>query len=133
VIENLVQYSSSGVAAFLQRAGVAALEHGEGFVEHQIARAAHGRAIVCAGLGETGAVELPAPAGAFYAFLKVRGVADARSLALRLVDEANVGLAPGTAFGERGETYLRLCFARKAEDLEEAVRRLAPVLRGLAA
>ena len=50
---------------------------------------------------------------------------------MRLVDEANVGLAPGTAFGEGGQGYLRLCFARKAEDLEETVRRLAPVLRAI--
>ena len=46
-------------------------------------------------------------------------------LAKRLVDEANVGLAPGRAFGPHGEAFLRLCFARKAEDLEEATARLA--------
>ena len=38
---------------------------------HQIARARRGRAIVCEGLGATGRVELPPPAGAFYAFFKV--------------------------------------------------------------
>ncbi|MFL5075829.1 MAG: pyridoxal phosphate-dependent aminotransferase [Microvirga sp.] len=129
VIENLIQYSTSGVPAFQQRAAVAALEHGESFVAHQIERARRGRAIVCDGLLATGAVELPPPPGAFYAFLKVKGVSDARGLALRLVDEANVGLAPGTAFGDGGQGYLRLCFARKSEDLEEAVRRLAAVLR----
>jgi aspartate/methionine/tyrosine aminotransferase len=127
-IENLVQYSTSGVPVFVQRGGVAALEEGEPFVEEQIARAAEGRRIVCEGLSATGAVELPAPPGAFYAFLKVRGVTDTRRLALDLVDEANVGLAPGTAFGAGAEPFLRLCFARKAADLEEAVRRLAPVL-----
>jgi aspartate/methionine/tyrosine aminotransferase len=128
VVENQIQYSTSGVPQFQQRAAVAALEEGESFVAHQIARARRGREIVC-GLDATGCVELPPPPGAFYAFLKVRGVTDSRALALRLVDEANVGLAPGTAFGAGGEGYLRLCFARKAEDLEEAVRRLAPVLR----
>jgi aspartate/methionine/tyrosine aminotransferase len=132
-IENLVQYSTSGVAAFLQRAAVAALEEGGPFADEQIARAARGRDIVCAGLAATGRVELPPPPGAFYAFLRVPGVTDSRALALRLIDEANVGLAPGSAFGAGGEAYLRLCFARKAEDLEEAVRRLAPVLRGLPA
>jgi aspartate/methionine/tyrosine aminotransferase len=131
VIENLVQYSTSGVATFLQHAAVAALERGESFAAHQIDRARRGRAIVCEGLGATGRVELPPPAGAFYAFFKVPGVGDSRKLALRLIDEANVGLAPGTAFGAGGEAYLRLCFARKAEDLQEAVRRLAPVLQGL--
>jgi aspartate/methionine/tyrosine aminotransferase len=132
-IENLIQYSTSGVAAFLQRAGVAALEEGESFAADQIARSRRGRAIVCDGLNATGRVDLPAPTGAFYAFLRIPGMTDSRALALRLIDEANVGLAPGSAFGAGGEAYLRLCFARKAEDLEEAVRRLAPVLRALPA
>jgi aspartate/methionine/tyrosine aminotransferase len=59
-------------------------------------------------------------------------VTDTRQLALRLVDEANVGLAPGTAFGEGAGTHLRLCFARRAEDLEEAVRRMQPALARIA-
>jgi aspartate/methionine/tyrosine aminotransferase len=129
----LIQYSTSGVPVFLQRAAIAALEHGESFAADQITRARRGREIVCAGLNATGRVDLPVPPGAFYAFLKVPGVTDSRALALRLIDEANVGLAPGSAFGSGGEAYLRLCFARKAEDLEEAVRRLRPVLEGLPA
>ena len=131
VIENLIQYSTSGVPVFSQRAGIVALEQGESFVAHQIARARRGREIV-ARLVETDLVELPAPQGAFYAFFKVRRVNDSRSLALRLVDEANVGLAPGFTFGTGGEGYLRLCFSRRAEDLEEAVRRLVPALERVA-
>ena len=61
------------------------------------------------------------------------GVEDSAALACRLVDEANVGLAPGSAFGPGGADGLRLCFARKAEDLEEAVRRLRPALQAAAA
>ena len=130
-IENLVQYSSSGVAAFLQRAGVAALEQGEDFVAQQIERAERGRKIVCEGLAATGRVRFPVPEGAFYLFFSVDGVTDTRRLAMRFIDEANVGLAPGTAFGRGAENYLRLCFARKAEDLQEATRRLAEaILRG---
>ena len=34
VIENLIQYSTSGVAAFMQRGAIAALEEGEEFVAH---------------------------------------------------------------------------------------------------
>ena len=127
VIENLVQYSSSGTPVFHQRAGVAALEQGEPFLAHQIARARRGREIV-GGLAQSGRIVLPPPAGAFYAFLRVPGEASSRTTAMRLVDEANVGLAPGSAFGEGGEGYLRLCFARKAEDLDEAVRRLSKAL-----
>ncbi|HEY7382239.1 MAG TPA: pyridoxal phosphate-dependent aminotransferase [Beijerinckiaceae bacterium] len=127
-IENLVQYSTSGVPVFAQRAAIAALERGESFAAHQIARARHGRDIVCDGLRATGRVEIPPPTGAFYAFLRIPGVTDSRALTLRLIDDANVGLAPGTAFGAGGEDYLRLCFARRAEDLEEAVDRLARAL-----
>lgn len=49
-------------------------------------------------------------------------------IAIRLVDEANVGLAPGSAFGQPEEGYLRLCYARRPEDLEEAVDRIGRAL-----
>jgi aspartate/methionine/tyrosine aminotransferase len=127
VIENLVQYQSSGTPVFIQRGGVAAMEGGEDFVAEQIARAEAGREIV-GRLAKTGLVELPPPSGAFYAFLKIQGATNSRDIAFRLIDEANVGLAPGSAFGEAGEGYLRLCYLRKAEDLEEAVRRIAAAL-----
>ena len=124
IIENLIQYSSSGTPVFQQRAGVVALDQGEAFLAHQVARARRGRAIV-GQLPETGRIALPPPAGAFYAFLRVIDAKDSRDVAIRLIDQANVGLAPGSAFGAGGEGHLRLCFARKAEDLEEAVRRLS--------
>jgi aspartate/methionine/tyrosine aminotransferase len=132
VIENLVQYQSSGTPVFIQRGGLAAMEGGEAFVAEQIARAGAGREIV-GRLAGTGLVELPPPSGAFYAFLKIKGASSSRDIAFRLIDEANVGLAPGSAFGEAGEGYLRLCYLRKAEDLEEAVSRIAAALPKLVA
>jgi len=132
VIENLVQYQTSGTPTFIQRAGVAAIEQGEEFLASQIAKAKLGREIVKR-LAETGLVELPPPSGAFYAFLKIKGAKSSKDVAFRLIDEANVGLAPGNAFGEAGEGYLRLCYLRKAEDLEEAVKRIAAALPRLVA
>jgi aspartate/methionine/tyrosine aminotransferase len=73
-------------------------------------------------------VDLPLPTGAFYAFLKIKGATSSKDIAFRLIDEANVGLAPGSAFGDAGEGYLRLCYLRKQEDLEEAVRRISEAL-----
>jgi aspartate/methionine/tyrosine aminotransferase len=131
VIENLIQYSTSGSPVFVQQAAVAALEEGEEFIATQIARAREGRAIVHDALMATGKVRMAPPDGAFYAFFTVDGQDDARALALRLVDEANVGLAPGTAFGPGGETGLRLCCARGREDLEEAARRIARALAAM--
>ena len=128
VIENMIQYSTSGVAAFMQRAAVAAIERGEGFVAHLIERARRGRDICCDALGATGRVRFAQPEGAFYLFFAVDGETDTRRLVMRLIDEASVGLAPGTAFGAGGERFVRLCFARNAEQLEAAVGRIAAVL-----
>lgn len=127
-IENLIQYSTSGVATFMQRAATAALDDGDDFVAAQIERAAEGRRIVCAGLAATGRIRMAEPAGAFYLFFAIDGQPKARELALRLVDEANIGLAPGTAFGESAG-FMRLCFARSGGHLDEAVGRLADWLR----
>lgn len=123
VIENLIQASTSGVAVFMQRAAIAALEQGEDFVAHQVARARRGREILAA-LAGTAGIQLIPPAGAFYQLLSVDGEPDSRDLCFRLIDEANIGTAPGTAFGPGAERYLRLCFARSADSLEEAVARL---------
>lgn len=128
VVENLIQYSTSGVAPFMQRAAIAALEQGEAFAVHQFARARAGRAIMADALAGTGRCRFALPQGAFYLFFTVEGETDTRALALRLIDEAGVGLAPGTAFGAGGEGFLRLCFARDAAQLETAAGALTRVL-----
>ncbi|MBH0237477.1 pyridoxal phosphate-dependent aminotransferase [Methylobrevis albus] len=130
LLANLVQYSTSGVAVFMQRAAVAALDRGEAFVEHQIARSARGRDIICTALESTGRVRTLRPAGAFYLFFAIDGEPDTRRLGLRLVDEANVGLAPGTAFGAAGAGFMRLCFARGEASLSTAADRLTTWLGG---
>lgn len=122
--ENLIQYNTSGVAAFMQRAALAAVERGGEFLDFQIERARAGRRIVCDALARSNRIEIARPDGAFYAFFAISGHEDTQKLAKTLVDEANIGLAPGTAFGPGGERFMRLCFARKAEDIEIAMDRL---------
>lgn len=125
VFDNLVQYATSGVAEFMQRGAVAALDEGDVFIGEQVARAKEGRDILCARLRQTGRVRLAVPEGAFYLFFAIDGVEDARRAALDIVDETGVGLAPGTAFGPGGESFFRLCFNRRLDQLEEAASRLA--------
>ena len=124
IIENLIQYSTSGVATFMQRAAITALTEGEEFAEQQIARAAEGREIICDALAGSNRVRFARPEGAFYLLFSVDGESDTARLALRLVDEAGIAMAPGTAFGPGGEPYLRICFARKADDMREVASRL---------
>ncbi len=127
-VESLLQYSSSGVASFIQRAAIVALEQGEDFIAHQIDKAERSRDILCPMLAATGRVKFAQPAGAFYLFFSVDGEPDPRRFAFRLVDEALVGLAPGTAFGPGGENYMRLCFARSPVEIEEAARRIVAAM-----
>lgn len=129
VVENLIQYSTSGVAVFMQRAGIAALDKGEAFVKHMIERSRKGRDITVSVLGKSNRIRLAPPDGAFYAFFSVEGEKDSRALAMKLIDEAGVGLAPGTAFGPGAEPFLRLCFARSPESVEIVVNRIADWLK----
>ncbi|PLX37490.1 MAG: aspartate aminotransferase [Hyphomicrobiales bacterium] len=129
VIENLIQYSTSGVAAFMQRGAIAALDEGDAFVDAQVAQALRGRDIVCDALASTGQARFAVPDGAFYLFFGVDKEPDTRRLGLRLVDEANVGVAPGTAFGAAGAGFARLCFARSEEQLAAAAERLVAWLK----
>ncbi|MCW0980406.1 pyridoxal phosphate-dependent aminotransferase [Rhizobium sp. X9] len=130
VIENLIQYSTSGVAQFMQRGAVAALDHGDGFVRENYERALTSRDILCDALIATNRVETLKPDGALYAFLKIDGVTDSRATALDIVDKTGVGLAPGTAFGEGGELFLRACFLRNPKQIEDAADRLASYILG---
>jgi len=130
VIENLVQYTTSGVPVFNQRAATAALEQGEAFLTWQIERCRRSRDILCEGLARTGRVRFFEPEAAFYLFCSIDGFPDSRALALRLIDEAGVGAAPGAAFGPGGEGHLRLCFARDPDQIAEAARRMARWLAG---
>ena len=133
VFENLIQYSTSGVAQFMQRGAVAALNEGDAFVASQVERAHKARDLVCGILLDTGRVRMNVPQGAFYAFFAVDGISDSRSAVFDMIDKANVGLAPGTAFGAGGKGHFRLCFHRRLDQLEEAANRLADYIRALPA
>jgi aspartate/methionine/tyrosine aminotransferase len=125
VIENLIQYSTSGVPVPTQRAATVAIEQGEAFIAESVARFKQARDIMAQGLLATGRVDLEIPEGAFYLFPRIHGEDDTRKLALRLIDEAGVGAAPGFAFGPGGQGRLRLCFAGAPPRIDEATRRIA--------
>ena len=75
-------------------------------------------------------VSVAVPAGGMYAFFRIEGFDDSLALAKRLVAEAGLGLAPGAAFDEEGEGWLRWCFAsRDPQRLALGVERLARFLR----
>jgi aspartate/methionine/tyrosine aminotransferase len=128
-IENLIQYNTSGVPTFMQPAGIEAINNGEAIARQQIARAVEGRQIVCSAMEPLNNVRFAWPDGAFYLLFGIDGETRSLDSALRLVDEANIGLAPGIAFGPEGEGYFRVCYLRSPDQLREAMARLTGWLR----
>lgn len=125
VFDNLSQYNTTSIPTFIQHACIAALEQGDGFIRHMVARCAEARQIVCEGLAALPGIRLRAPEGSFYVMFSVEGATDSLALAIEILREAKVGLAPGAAFGPAGEGHLRLCFAISPELAREAVARLS--------
>ena len=122
-VAEIVEVTHSGAAPFVQAGAIAALAD-EAFVGEFRAHCARGRQLALEGLAGLNGVRLAAPDGAFYAFIGVDGVQDSLALALSLVRDYGVALAPGSAFGAAGEGYLRLCFAQAPERMERAMHRL---------
>jgi aspartate/methionine/tyrosine aminotransferase len=131
VFENLVQYATSGVAEFVQRGAVIALDEGEHVIKANYEKAKRSRDILCDALIATNRVATLKPDGALYTFLKIDGVTDSRKAAFDIVDKAGVGLAPGAAFGPGGESFLRACFLRDPAIIEQAADRLSTYIRSL--
>jgi len=125
----MVQYTNSGVATFVQHAGVAALEEGEPFVAWMRDYCQTGLGIVCDALERFPRVRMaPRPTAGMYAFFEVDGLPDSRAACVAILEKTKVGLAPGVFFGPGSESFLRICACRSPESLTEAMARLAPAL-----
>lgn len=125
---ELVEVTHSGVAPFIQRAGIAAVADTDTVTRFH-AHCAAGRTLVGAALSGLNGVRYAAPDGAFYAFARIDGLRDSLDLALRLVKNHGVAVAPGIAFGPAGEGSLRICFAQSAHTMARAMQRLCEGLR----
>ena len=134
-IENLIQCNTSGVAVFMQRGCVTALNKGEDFVAEQRARTLAGMGLVVDALGDFSEVSFAVPEGGFYLFFKLDGTHFSSfsdmDLAKKIVSECGVGFVPGSTFGLGGEGFFRLCFARSSESLGVAMDRFCRWLRSV--
>ena len=125
---KLGQYSTTSIPTFIQHACIAALDEGDGFIRTMVDRCAEARGILVEGLARLPGVTVAPPEGAFYLMPRVAGDEPSLELAYRLLRDAKVGVAPGTAFGPAGEGLIRICFAISPDLAREAVRRLSGVL-----
>jgi aspartate aminotransferase len=127
-VSDIVEAIHSGVAPFVQRAGLVAIRD-TATVATIRAHCTAGRQLASEALSGLNGIRYAAPTGAFYAFVGVDGLTDSLTLALNLVKRHGVAVAPGVAFGTAGEGSLRLCFAQNPDRMARAMTRLRDGLR----
>ncbi len=128
-IAKLQTNCPSCTAAFIQRAGIAALTGPMGPSEAMVAEFKRRRDVIVDGLNEIPGINCLRPHGAFYVFPNITQTGiDSRTLESKCLEEADVAVLSGTAFGEYGEGYLRMCYANSVENLQVALQRLGDLL-----
>jgi aspartate aminotransferase len=133
---NLQSHATSNVCNVAQAAALTAVSGDLTAVATMRAAFDRRRQLMTGMLNEVPGVLCPLPEGAFYCYPSVKGIlgrelagrrpATSSELAELLLEEADVAVVPGEAFGTNG--YFRLSCALGDADLEEGVGRLAKLL-----
>ena len=133
---NLQSHATSNVANVSQVAALAAVSGDLAAVEVMREAFDRRRLVMVSMLNDIPGVSCPTPEGAFYAYPSVKGVLgstirgrtpqSSADLAELILDEAEVAVVPGEAFGAPG--YLRLSYALGDEDLVEGITRMGALL-----
>jgi aspartate/methionine/tyrosine aminotransferase len=135
LVDPLVRFfvnSTSCVPPFVQLAAVAALTGPQDQPREMMEEFRARRELVVAGLNELSGVSCPVPRGAFYAFPNVSELPiSADELADRLLEEADVAVLAGSAFGRFGADNLRISYASSRENLARALERIGAFLEQL--
>jgi aspartate aminotransferase len=133
---DLQSHMTSNVNNVAQAAALAAVSGDLSAVARMREAFDRRRRLMTGMLNEIPGVVCPLPEGAFYCYPSVKGVLDRQiagrtpqtttELAELLLDEADVAVVPGEAFGTPG--YFRLSYALGDDDLEEGVTRISKLL-----
>jgi aspartate aminotransferase len=133
---NLQSHATSNVCNVAQRAALAAVSGDLAAVETMREAFDRRRRTMTDLLNGIPGVTCPEPEGAFYAYPSVKGVLGrsirgrvpktSTELAELILEEAEVAVVPGEAFGTPG--YLRLSYALGDDDLAAGVGRIAALL-----
>lgn len=128
-MEKLQGQQTSGSCSISQHAAVAALDGPKDFIAHSREVFQRRRDFMVELLNQAPGISCEVPGGAFYAFADCSGLIGKRSpggsdlvddeaVALALLEEANVAVVQGSAFGLSG--YLRIAYALDDESLRAA-------------
>ena len=108
-----------------QYAAVEALKNGDKDIEEMKESYNQRRRFLLESFKEMG-IPCFEPFGAFYVFpcIKKFGMTS-EEFAMKFLDEENVAVIPGTAFGDSGEGFLRISYAYSIEKLKVAMEKMA--------
>jgi aspartate aminotransferase len=133
---NLQSHATSNVANVSQRAALAAVSGDLSAVAEMRTAFDRRRRTIVSMLNEIDGVVCPEPQGAFYVYPSVKGVlgrtiaghtpTTSAALAELILDQVEVAVVPGEAFGPSG--YLRLSYALGDDDLVEGITRIQRLL-----
>ena len=133
---NMQSHATSNVNNVAQRAAIAALNGGLDDVEMMKEAFDRRRKVMVEMLNAIPGVVCPTPKGAFYCYASVKGlfgktlrgqvIESSAQLASLILDEVEVAVVPGEAFGPSG--YIRLSYALGDDDLVEGVSRIQKLL-----
>jgi aspartate/methionine/tyrosine aminotransferase len=128
-MEKVNSVCGRAAAAFVQQAGIAALNGSQQSVSDMVAAYAFRRNLVEDQLREMPNVDWISPKGAFYFFLDVSAFGrDSRDLAERMLRDAHVVMTPGTYYGPAGAGWLRLSFSASPAELVGGLERMHETL-----
>lgn len=113
----------SGVFNAVQMAAVAALEGPQDCVSHNREVYSHRRDILVEGLRSIG-WEVTSPRATLYVWMRTPEGIDSGVFAAELLEKAEIAVAPGSAYGSRGEGYIRFSLTLPDQLLLDGVGRL---------
>jgi aspartate/methionine/tyrosine aminotransferase len=128
VTESLIKLHENMIASVpepMQLAAAEALYHGEDDIRRMVEYYDRNRRLIVDGLNRIRGFSCVMPRGAFYAFPSIKGLGmSSTEAAEHILKTTHVVTSPGSAFGEGGEGFIRICYAAKYEKLREALERL---------
>ncbi|HOV26030.1 MAG TPA: pyridoxal phosphate-dependent aminotransferase [Pseudobacteroides sp.] len=135
LISNITKLQENVVACAATPCQYAALEAITGpqdYVEYMVSRYKERRDIIVEKLNEIPGISCKKPKGTFYAFANIKGTGlTSDEFAMKLLEEKQVVVVPGTAFTEFGEGYIRISFATSMEEIIKGMALIKEFVSGL--
>jgi len=128
-INKIQQASTTCAAGFVQAAGVAALRGPQDCVREMCDEYRKRRDVIVNGLNSIDEFECIKPAGAFYAFPRIKkpGISSLDFCEF-LLREAGVAAVPGSGFGPYGEGHARFSYATSRQNIQRGLDQMGDAL-----